>query len=68
MEAKGYFILIGLVFALVLAACSKDDSETEKGITRSTAVNDSIENDSTSGGGITITINDEWKGDTMIHF
>ena len=68
MEATRCIIVLGIGGLIAFGACSKDESDREKGSTRSAAVNDSIVNDKTLGGGITIIINEEWKGDTMIHF
>ena len=69
MKATRYIVFLGIVGLFAFGACSKDETETGDSTTRSAvAVNDSTENDSTSGGGISIAINEEWKGDTMNHF
>ena len=64
MKATRYIVFLGIVGLFAFGACSKDETETGDRTTRSAVA----VNDSTSGGGISITINEEWKGDTMIHF
>lgn len=53
------------VCLMTVVSCSREDSiDDENVLTRST------DNDSTKQGSLnmTITINDEWEGDTIIHY
>ena len=59
---KGFIVLMAIAGMLFMYACSQDDPIREDATTRGATKNDS------TGGGITITINDEWAGDTTIQF
>ena len=62
---KGFGMFMIAVCLMTVVSCSREDSiDDENVLTRST------DNDSTKQGSLnmTITINDEWDGDTIIYF
>ena len=62
---KGFGMLMIAVCLMTAVSCSREDTmDDENVLTRST------DNDSTKSGSLsmTITINDEWEGDTIIHY
>lgn len=62
MKGLGIFFS---VFLMTAVSCSRENArEDEVFLTRST------DNDSTKSGSLsmTITLNDEWEGDTIIHY
>lgn len=63
-----YIVFVGIVITMACGACEKEDPLLENGITRGVAVNDSIENDSTSIGGISIKIDTTWIDTLYYHF
>lgn len=60
---KGFGILMIAACLFTAVACSKEETTEENALTRGASVNDS-----TNQVGASITINDEWAGDTTIHF
>lgn len=61
---KVLVIVFAMVGLTVFFACNKESEAVgDDALTRGANVNDS-----TKQGGVTITINDEWAGDTTVHF
>ena len=62
---KGLGVLLIAVCLITAVSCSKEEVADENALTRGASVNDSTKQ---GGLGMTITINDEWEGDTIIHY
>lgn len=65
MNKKGFGALFIAICLITAVSCSKEEAADENALTRGASVNDSQKQ---GGLGMTITINDEWEGDTVIHY
>lgn len=61
---KGFGILMIAACLFTAVACSKDETTEENALTRGASVNDSTQNN----GGITITVDTAWNGESHIRF
>lgn len=62
---ESLLIIIAAICMGVIFLCNKEETSTDGcALTKGLA----IENDSTKHGGVTVTANDEWAGDTTVHF
>ena len=67
MKALRYIIAIGFIGLIAFTTCSKDETEAGDSTTRSAAVvNDSTENDSTSGGNF--LLDTDWVDSMAVNF
>jgi hypothetical protein len=68
MKSTRFISLVGITTMVCLFSCGKDEPLLliDDGTTRTTSASDSIQNDSTSGGGFKLET--EWDGERHIDF
>ena len=67
MRKGFYIIIVAFVVTIALGTCGKDESDVRTQ-TEDVRRLGFVENDSTGGGGITVTVDTVWDGNNYLYF